>query len=86
MELSQIKFGEKGTERKKAKRRKRTKNNIYSSDPLWRLTNLKLTIKMYQQMRVIHFSNVILYSKREVSDVKRVTRGVREAYFTFHEY
>jgi hypothetical protein len=65
---------------------KRTKNNIYSSDPLWRLTNLKLTIEMYQQMRVIHFSNVILYSKREASDVKRVTRGVREAYFTVHEY
>jgi hypothetical protein len=36
METSQINFGEKGTERKKAKQRKRTKKNIYSSDPLWR--------------------------------------------------
>jgi hypothetical protein len=28
----------------------------------------------------------ILQSKKDVSDVKKVTRGVREAYFTFHEY
>jgi hypothetical protein len=33
METSQINFGEKGTERKKAKQRKRMKKNIYSSDP-----------------------------------------------------